>query len=295
MKLPRSFYVADVLLRGHMLNWLWRSSERRRQVRDRVIASSLPRYLKRYMPAAGAIVKMPIIKDDTNEKIFSFWDWNPLSDLSAACFRSVRRHCSQELVVLDEKSLANWVDLPGYIIDKHRSGKIGNAQCTDIIRVELLYNHGGFWLDATGFVTAPIPDCITNQDFFMYSAEKTGLPYVTILNSFIRSRKGSYLMAAWREMMYNYWKKEPGRIDYFVHQLLFKTLIENDPQARTLFDKMLHLDQAPTHRLWWDYADKPFDQDTFDRVTSGAFFQKTTYGAAKNPAPHSFADVMLKM
>ena len=41
--------------------------------------------------------------------------------------------------------------------------------------------------------------------------------------------------------------------------------------------------------------DKPFDKNTFDDVTSGAFFQKTTYQQAKNPIPGSFADEMIKM
>lgn len=70
-------------------------------------------------------------------------------------------------------------------------------------------------------------------------------------------------------------------------------MVMNDPRAKKYFAKMPHVDQDPTHALWWKYADKPFDQKTFDAVTSGAFFQKTTYAQAKNPPKGSFADVMI--
>ena len=54
---------------------------------------------------------------------------------------------------------------------------------------------------------------------------------------------------------------------------------------------------ATTHALWWNYRDKPFSQETFDNVTSGAFFQKTEYKskAAAFPSPGTFSDVIQKM
>ncbi|MDR3208423.1 MAG: hypothetical protein LBT45_01080 [Rickettsiales bacterium] len=56
-----------------------------------------------------------------------------------------------------------------------------------------------------------------------------------------------------------------------------------------------HIARDATHQLWWRYADRPFDKETFNRVTDGAFFQKTAYKteSAKNPIPGSFADIMI--
>jgi hypothetical protein len=80
-----------------------------------------------------------------------------------------------------------------------------------------------------------------------------------------------------------------------MHPLLFKTLVENDERAKKYFAKMPHVDQDPTHVLWWTYGAKPFDKNIFDEITSRAFFQKTTYNSpwAKNIIPGSFADVMI--
>lgn len=296
MNIAKMWAMTRVALHGHILNWLWRSRAHRRAVRSDVISRIIPDYFKRYLPAAAAIPERAVVHDDEHEKIFTIWlqGEENAPDLVKACFRSVRRHCEQELVVLDENTVFDYITLPQEIVEKYRAGKIARAHFADICRVELLYEHGGFWLDSTGFVTAPIPDWIQKQDFFVYLAgQHVGSPYSFMQNCFIRARKGAYLLDAWRAMILDYWMHENHNFDYFMHQLLFKTLVQNDARAKKYFAEMPHVDQDPTHMLWWDYRDKPFDKDTFDRVTSGAFFQKLTYRGSDRPVSGSFADVMI--
>ena len=295
MNIAKMWAMTRVALRGHILNWLWRSREHRRAVRSDVISRIIPSYFKRYLPAAAEIPERKVVRDDEYEKIFTLWlqGEENAPDLVKACFRSVRRHCKQELIVLDENSVFDYITLPQEIVDKYRAGKIARAHFADICRVQLLYEHGGFWLDSTGFVTAPIPDWIVEQDFFVYMVGNVGSPYSFMQNCFIRARKGAYLLDAWRAMIIDYWMHENHNFDYFMHQLLFKTLVENDARAKKYFAEMPHVDQDPTHMLWWDYKDKPFDADVFDHVTDGAFFQKLTYRGADKPLQGSFADVMI--
>ncbi len=296
MNIARFFAMTDVVLRGHILNWPWRSRVHRRQVRSDVISKIIPQYFKRYLPAAAAIKERKVVKNNKNEKIWTIWfqGEEKAPALVKACFRSVRRHCKQELIVLDDKTIFDYITLPQEIIDKYHTGKIAHAHFADICRVELLYEHGGIWLDATAFVTAPLPEWIEKEDFFVYLAgQHVGSPYSFMQNCFIRSRKGAYLLDAWRAMILDYWMHENHNFDYFMHQLLFKTLVMNDERAKKYFAKMPHVDQDPTHSLWWDYQHKPFDQKTFDKVTSGAFFQKVTYRGSEHPVPGSFADVMI--
>ena len=295
MNLARFFAVSKVVVLGHILNPLWWSREHRRQRRSDVISRIIPTYFKRYLPAAAAIPERKVIKDDEHEKIWTIWlqgeDKAPA--LVKACFRSVRRHCKQELVVLDENTIFDYITLPQEIVAKYKAGKIARAHFADICRVELLYEHGGIWLDATAFVTKPIDDWIIEQDFFVFLTGHVGSPYSFMQNCFIRSRKGAYLLDAWRAMILDYWMHENHNFDYFMHQLLFKTLVTNDERAKKYFAKMPHVDQDPTHALWWDYQHKPFNQEIFDSVTSGAFFQKVTYRGTDKPIPGSFADVMI--
>ena len=298
MNIRRFFAMADLVLRGHILVPLWWSRERRRARRYEVILSVIPRYFRRYLPAVQAVPERKVIKDDKNDKIFTIWlqGEENAPALIKACFRSIRNHCKQELVVLDENTIFDYITLPQEIIEKSKNGKIKHAHFADICRVELLYEHGGYWLDSTGFVTSPIPEWIEKEDFFVYlTGPNVGSPYSFMQNCFIRSRKGAFLLDAWRAMILDYWMHENHNFDYFMHQLLFKTLVMNDERAKKYFAKMPHVDQDSTHALWWAYGDKPFNQKVFDEVTSGSFFQKTTYNSpwVKNIVPGTFADVMV--
>lgn len=298
MNIARFFAMTNIAIRGHILNWPWRSRVHRRMVRSDVISQVIPKYFKRYLPAVAAVPEVKVINNDKNDKIFTLWlqGEDKAPPLVQACFRSVRKNCKQELVVLDEKTVFDYITLPDYIMKKRKEGKIAHAHFADICRVELLYQHGGYWLDSTGLATSEIPQWIEDEDFFVYLAGKNvGSPYSFMQNCFIRARKGAYLLAAWRAMILEYWKHENSNFDYFMHQLLFKTLVLNDERAKKYFAKMPHVDQDPTHALWWDYHDKPFNQQLFDEVTSGSFFQKLTYRGSEKPIKGSFAEAIINM
>ena len=170
MGFARLFAMFKIGLFGHVFNPFWKTRMERRIRRTDLTAKIVPQYFKRYLPAVKQVKEITPVKDDKNDKIFTLWlqgeDNAPA--LVKACFRSVRRHCKQELIVLDANTVFDYISLPEVIVKKYKSGKIGHAHFADICRVELLYKYGGYWLDSTGFVTAAIPDWIEKQDVFVY-------------------------------------------------------------------------------------------------------------------------------
>ena len=274
---------------AHLTNPLWWPRERRRERRRDVLAASLPWYFRRnLLDGVASLPEGAVMKDDASDRVFTLWlqGEDAAPDLVKACFRSMRRHFSQEVLVLDEKTLYDYVDLPPVIMDKYRAGKIKTAHFADICRVDLLYRHGGYWIDSTCYATATIPDWIAAEDFFMYLTEKEyGSVYSFCQNCFIRARKGDYLLAAWREMILDFWTHQTVRMDYFQHQLMFKALVQNFPRAKEHFARMPHVGQDATHVLGAQPLDTPYDPERFARDTEGAFFQKLTYrGADAAPA-----------
>ena len=322
---------AEIVLRGHILNWPWRSRLERRRARGAATRDAVCAYLDRYVPeflgmpytpaadtgqpapygsgqpvpdspgqtAPGNPIQ-PVSGDSCKERIFSIWLQGEQSapDIVKACWRSVRANSSRELVVLDSGSLGDWIELPPHVTDKWRRGLIKPAHFTDICRVALLYRYGGYWMDATDFLPAELPEWIDDRDFFVYmSGERLRGWYAYIQNCFIRARRGNYLLALWLNAMLVYWSHEDSAIDYFVHQLLFRKAVESDPRAAGLFAAMPKLVQDPTHELWFGNASKPFDPELFRSLTAAAAFQKTEYKSADavSPRPGSFADAMMKM
>lgn len=295
------FWVnVGIVLCGHVINAPWASRLERRRHRGLVTQRLVCRYLDRYVPYFENVPELPELGSPQEDKIFSIWlqGEDAAPEIVKACWRSIRKHCSQELVILDASTISDWITLPEYVLEKWRSGKMRPCHFADICRIELLHKYGGLWLDATDYVFAPMPQWLLDQEFFVYmSGEKQRGFYSFIQNCFIRARKGSYLLHAWREAVLTYWKYEDSAVDYFVHQLLFKKVVENNAQAALCFEGMKKLSQDPTHTIWFENADKQFDKEVLHRLSSAALFQKTEYKSenATSPKPGSFAEVLINM
>ncbi len=256
-------------------------------------------YLRRYAPAVERIVPESTDSRKEPERAFTIWlqGENKAPELVKACFRSMRRNLTQELVVLDETTLYDWITLPEHIVAKWKEGKIPHAHFSDICRIELLYKHGGLWFDATDYVTAPVPQYIMDQDLFLFMAgNKIRGSYSFIQNCFMRARKGNPVFGVWREAINIYWKEENSKINYFVHHLLLKLSVDVNATARLNFDKMPRVEQDPTHALWGEHCNDDYNETTFAELTSGAFFQKTNYkdSRLRNLKPGSIAEYILK-
>lgn len=304
MKWKRISTDLKIFFGGHVFNSLFSGRAARRRRREEAVARAVDRYLDSLLP-----VIMDVREDASDlhageshpdEKIFSIWlqGEDKAPEIVKACWRSIRHNCTQELVVLDEVSLKDWIDLPEHIMRLWKSGKMKPAHFSDICRIELLYRYGGVWFDATDFVTSPLPDWVMSEDFFIYiggGSVKGALSFVQ--NCFFRAKKGNYILKAWREAVFAYWKMDERAVTYFIHQLLLKKVVGCNPVAGEHFSRMPHIPQDCTHMLWWAYRDRPFDEKVFSDITSGAVFQKTEYksASARHPLPGSFAQVMTDM
>lgn len=290
----------SMVLKGHILNAPWGSRLERRRKRGEAISKAVERYLDKYVPAFAEVPEDVNVPEQDKERIFTIWfqGEEAAPDLVKACWRSIRTNCTQELVVLDAQSVFDWIQLPEYVVEKWKAGKIRPAHFADICRVELLYRYGGLWLDATDYVFAPMPQWLMDEDFFVFmSGDRQRGSYSYIQNCFIRGRKGNYLLKAWKVAMLEYWKYEDSVIDYFVHQLLFKKVVKNNKLAAEHFAKMPSVNQDPTHTIWFEYASDPFDENLFNELSSAAIFQKTEFKSdnAKNPTPGTFAEKLINL
>ncbi|GBU20884.1 hypothetical protein R80B4_00771 [Fibrobacteres bacterium R8-0-B4] len=245
-------------------------------------AKLLPTYFERkYLLAVKDLTQKPITVE-APETIWQFWD-NPAGrttpDIVKASFKTVEQFKGNfEHKILDNSTVGNYSDLPGYIFDRLKKRQMRYAHFADLLRLNLLKNHGGVWMDATVYMTDFIPERITNQDFFVFfTGELTSFPYSFAQNCFIRAKIGSFLCEAWYRMCVEYWKNEARRVTYFQHQLMFKTLVLKNPIARDLFTKMPHLSEDETHRLTGSRLIKKFDANEWESIRKASFFQKTRY------------------
>ena len=133
-------------------------------------------------------------------------------DVVRMCLKNMKKNCgSHPLKVLTAENYLDYADIPGYIIDKVKSGQISFTHLSDLIRVCLLLNHGGMWLDATIFTTKKIPEGIFDRNYFTVKHAEKNVRNVSKerWTGFLQASESNNILS---EFVYHffleYWKKQ---------------------------------------------------------------------------------------
>lgn len=192
-----------------------------------------------------------------------------------ACLRSVaRRKGNRQLIVLDNSTVGNHIDLPGHIWDKHRRQLMSRQHFSNFIRLSLLHRHGGTWLDATILLRQPVPTEIEREDF--YILRDTGRHPRLVETWFIHARKGHPLVETVLHGLSDYWRKYDGLHDYFMFPFHFEASLLLHSKLRRDFLRMPQVGADRPHELQWQLF-KPFDEAAHRAVFDGFWLHKLTY------------------
>ena len=179
---------------------------------------------------------------EINKRAFVFW-WqgeDNAPELVKICINSIRKRSGLEVILISQKNIGDYIDIPSYIFEKVHSGKMGLAVFSDYIRFNLLYKYGGIWLDATDFVTGPIPESILEYSF--YSAKNAykstyGWKWTSF---FMAAKKGDYLCGMMVDFYNRFWKDHKLAITYlfldcwltvlYKHNINIKNEIDTYPE-----------------------------------------------------------------
>jgi hypothetical protein len=276
------FYIRISVLFIRLIGWLKGGARKNKNKSDMFKAKILTDYFaQKYIPLIENLSQKEIAVENP-ETIWQFWD-NPSGRTTPAIVKASIESVEEfkgsfEHKVLNNYTIENYSDLPGYILDKFNKKQMDYAHFSDLLRLNLLKNHGGIWMDATDYMTNFVPEHVVRQDFFVFLiGDLTGFPYSFVQNCFIRSKKCSFLCEAWYEICVKYWENEAKRFDYFQHQLMFKSLVSENPIAKKLFAEMPHISEDETHQLVGNKLFEKFDAKEWERIKKVSFFQKTTY------------------
>ncbi len=208
-------------------------------------------------------------------------------DLVKFCMQSVLKYKkkNQKVVVITAENFADYVKLPSLIIEKWNKGIIKPAHFADILRVNLLANYGGYWIDATCLLTNNIPAFHNMASLFMFHSYGA-FSYTLIQNCFIYSKPHDYLVQVWCLLINQFWIHEKKALHYFQHHLMFKALIDIDPKAIEEFQKMPIISEKDTQEMMkFIQKGAPFSFLQFKRIKSKIFIHKLTY---KESVPKEF-------
>ena len=106
---------------------------------------------------------------DTNSPIWIFW-WQGIDaapELVRCCYKSIVENSgTHPVIVIDKTNISMYASISNEINSLMENGKISITFYSDILRCNLLYNHGGVWLDSTVLMTGNISKWIDHKVFY---------------------------------------------------------------------------------------------------------------------------------
>ena len=190
-----------------------------------------------------------------------WWDGEEyMPPLVKACYNSIKKYAGVHPVKLITKHNFNdYVSIPEFIIEKLNSGIITLTHFSNILRVNLLYNHGGTWMDATILTLKNIS--IEHLSFYSLKAPaksasvtlnlfegisniakpyhvKQGPPVSRWSGFLLAGTKYSPIFAYLKDILNAYWKDHDDQIDYLLFDYTIALGYDNIPIMKKLIDKL---------------------------------------------------------
>lgn len=236
-------------------------------------------YLDKYM-----IVSKSADKGETTKHqavIWQYWDDEyKIPAIVKSCMDSVKRNSTCQVILMSDKNRSQYVQLPDYIEEKYYKGIISHNHFSDILRVALLAEHGGTWMDATVYCTDTIPEEYLNCGLFLFQSGPWKMyDFENIIRCsswFITANSTNKLIRSLRDSLYKFWESENEARDYFLFHILIGKLLDSNAKLLREWKDMPFADTQYPHYLI-SVMNRNFTQEEWDKVKSISPVHKLTY------------------
>jgi hypothetical protein len=198
------------------------------------------------------------------------------------CIASIRHNAGKHpVIIITDNNIDDYIQLPTYIKSKYHSGLISRTHLSDVLRVCLLAEHGGLWLDSTVFCSKSIPDDIFQYYFFTCKnhINNDSYRFVSLGRwkiSFLGSMKNSLFINYMKELLLKYWENESCVIDYFLTDYAIALAFEHLPIIKNEFSA-LPTHNWPVNKLMQN-MNRAFDKEIFHGIiNSDTLYYKLSY------------------
>lgn len=155
------------------------------------------------------------------------------------CYASLKAHANGHPVRLITKdNYREYIEMPEWVMEKFDAGKITITHFSDLLRVALLSRYGGFWMDATLYLTGDLPK--ETPLFFTLKQNAKDDAYVSAY------RWSGYCMGgtsanpifaqAYSMLVNGYWVKQERLVNYFILDYIYDLLYQSNDQIREMID-----------------------------------------------------------
>lgn len=218
-------------------------------------------------------------KKERSNKVWVCWlqGMEQAPKLVKSCYESLKENLyEKEIIMITEDNYRDYVEFPKFIQQKIDDNIITKTHMSDLLRLELLLNYGGTWIDATVFCSGNnIPNYMLDSDLFVFQCLKPGYDghSVSISSWLMTACTNHPILKLTRALLYNYWETNDNMIDYFLLHNFFQLAIETYPEE---WNKVIPFSSATPHILLLRLFEQ-YDDCVWNAVKNMTPFHKLTY------------------
>src|SRR5665213_330479 len=163
-----------------------------------------------------------------------------------------------EVRVLDAGTVGRYVDV-GDVVDLDHQA-VTAASLSDIVRLLLLREYGGVWVDASLLCTRPLDDWLdpcAAEGFFAFADPGPDRP---VASWFLAAVEDDPLCAAWTDATADFWRGRECSDDYFWFHHLFTSLLDTDRSFRNRWARVPKVDAEGPHAYLGERMYEPIDE-----------------------------------
>lgn len=209
-----------------------------------------------------------------------WWCWLQGEDqapgLVKECLKSLRHNLPDyDIQVITWDNLNNYIQVPKKILDKFNAKWINGANFSDIIRLMLLVQYGGIWVDSTVFCTDDrLIRAIEKKNMFMFQNVMTTNSNVIKMSSWmIASKKNNPYLEEVSTLLTQYYIDSPYTEDYFICHLLLSLFAT---KYQSIWDDMQLYNNINPHIMQY-MMNKRYNEELFNRVTEKSSVHKLNH------------------
>lgn len=157
------------------------------------------------------------------------------------CVESIEKSTSHPVNILSLDNIESYIKLPDYLIEKYKNNKMVNAHFVDIVRVTILAEYGGLWIDSTVFIPNIIPEDTFQNVFYTCKRQYIENGYISHnrwTTFLIGGHKDCIIFSLLKDLFFEYWKMNNYLIDYFLFDDLIHLIYENISSVKKLIDEL---------------------------------------------------------
>ncbi len=228
----------------------------------------------------------PAVLDRIPVWIFWWQGIDAMPEIIQLCYQSVCHNLPAGRVsihFLDQHNYKEYITLPDIVEEKLSQEVIKIAHFSDILRSTLLFEYGGWWIDASIFIGKPLSaDFVCANSFF---TQCYGFPVDAPYPDPAKGRWATYLLRSPKgfplfEFLYECWlfylDRHDKVLDYYLTDYMIAIAYHHFEWAKNVIDAVLP-NNLHVGDLMAFYGNQEYDAEWIKTLTDDTQFFKMTY------------------